>query len=1082
MDSTLKDFSPIISSKFIVPEVDPEKLVIQRSLLDDSFFDKLSTSRIVFIEALAGAGKSVFAQQYIMLSDKRSGWYQVTLEDCDPVTFLTNLSGLLEVIFPHLFKEEILQSIKSGVVHPLEVIDYGRLLWKNIKVSDNEDHVVIIDDLHIILSSKHSINLLKSLINFSPKWLQWILISRENDQDLRNLLDIDDSSVRIDNTHLAFQANDIAMLYNNINNKSLTTNRIKNILEMTEGWVMGVVLCANDPKLQLLNKLTPENIPSSLKKYFFDNVLSSQSPKLCKFLFKLLLLDEIELRFITTLTEDADCTRLLEDLVKAVPFIRSSNRNRDVYTFHHLFLSTLRTYAEEELSVETKDSVLKQATKFYLDDKNQEVALKYASRCSDFSTLEQAVNECAFDLISTNRISTLVGYLELFSEKELLEKPWLCLYYGACIQEINPSIANKYYEASCKKFILLNDKVGELYARCQLTTFSIVILGVLKKAIEHVKIIEDIYNDISCSLPLHIKVRALYSLAEGYCYVLSDITKASIYLESAIRICLKNNISNVLCLLIVMKNTMDGFNGNWDRFAQNVEEYYYLTNNPNVSNLAKAFFKLNQVNYLEIMGDFENYKSQSSSFYYGEFNYLVKSSILRQFLNKFDIDCAIAEDRIEDALVIVNNAINEDIGIERPHTKSQLLHYKALIHSLKNSKKASEDAKKESLKLRKICGGNAFLILNHQILGISSLHIELFDEAMQHFKSANKIMAEVGGDYRWANVDAHLAYYWLRKKNKAKAKCAISDCLTYLRKNNLQYFFTWTPKVMEPVLAEAIKSGIEKAYALKLLKIRLKKGATENGKIVPLIQAKILKSKSDEHTTEFNFYISSLPSQQRQLLLKLFFSPKMKMAINELALFLWPEKEENKQRSSIDNLVSKLRQSIQMLNPLILAKDYIGVKGRIIYLQNWQIDGLDFLELTKIGKNFAKMKKYWQASNAFNKAFNLWGEPEMDSSIYEFSEEILDMLQHEYLRSVKIWSRILIEQNQKDKALAVSTKAFSLIPLETTLARQCYDLYAEKNDKYGCNYILKHYELAFRNIGESEDEIKIALEDFWNQD
>ena len=337
-------------------------------------------------------------------------------------------------------------------------------------------------------------------------------------------------------------------------------------------------------------------------------------------------------------------------------------------------------------------------------------------------------------------------------------------------------------------------------------------------------------------------------------------------------------------------------------FRPKCEKYDYLANNPNVSNLAKAFFKLNQVNLLEIQGDFENYKSESSSFYYSEFGYLVKSSILRQFLDLFDIDYALAEGRIEDALVISDNAINQDIDIEMPHTKSQVLHYKALIHSLKDSKPAAEEARKESLKLREICGGNAFLILNHQILGISCLHIELFDEAMQHFKSANKIMAEVGGDYRWANVDAHLAYYWLRKKNNAKAKCAISDCLTYLRKNNLQYFFTWTPKVMEPVLAEAIKSGIEKSYALKLLKIRLKKGATENGKIVPLIQAKILKSKSDEHTMNLTF-IYHIASQQRQCYLNCFSVPKMKMPISELALFLWPEKEENKQRSSIDNLV-----------------------------------------------------------------------------------------------------------------------------------------------------------------------------------
>ena len=90
---------------------------------------------------------------------------------------------------------------------------------------------------------------------------------------------------------------------------------------------MGIVLCAINPDLQILDKLTPDNIPNNLLNFLIDNILSKQAPKLRNFLYKLLILDEIELPLIITLAEDEDRSRVLVELFNAISLMRKSNRN-----------------------------------------------------------------------------------------------------------------------------------------------------------------------------------------------------------------------------------------------------------------------------------------------------------------------------------------------------------------------------------------------------------------------------------------------------------------------------------------------------------------------------------------------------------------------------------------------------------------------------------------------------------------------------------------------------------------------------------------------------------------------------------
>ncbi|WP_208597713.1 AAA family ATPase [Desulfogranum mediterraneum] len=1071
-----------------------KKIVRRRQLLEVLLTGRTTQKKLVFIEARAGAGKSVLAQQYFEQCETAQGWFQVSAEDQDPMTLFSAVCALLLRTLPEFQSPGVVSSLATGVIAPNEVVEFAKLLTEELADLKNQSPLVLVlDDLHLLQPSKESCSLLSTLIRHSPSWIQWLLVSRVPVDTLVKTRTGDTAVLRIEDHHLRLKVEDIALLLRSMYGLGLTIAQLNEIHRITEGWAMGVALVGEqgaDRFIQFNSELSRRERGkhlSSLCNYFLINIFRGYSPERVAEIMQLVLLDELELPLVKTLLGEEKGRCLLEELRDNNPFIRCLQAERGIYSFHHLFYSSIRPYAESQLPEEIRQRVVREAVEYYSEQNEIETALKYAARSEDRSLLEETIARFGAELFNSNRIVTIHTYLSVFPKEEILCKPLLSLFFGICLQAMNPVEAQAFLESACKGFLNENNALGEIQARCQLVEFFILIKGMLAEGAEHVVKIEELYNELSAVLPLPVKARTLYILAEGYCYIIANIEKAHNYIDLATRLCLNNQLHNVMGGLAVISNYRYGFVGNWQGFAQNIEETYHLLAKPEVSNLAKLFLKLSHINLLEMIGDFKNYTHQRNRLEEGELQELIRQTILHPFLYIFDADHAIAEGRLEDGLETIEKGVHGGIAFEKPHTRSQYLHYKAYILALKKDKQGALRCYEESLKLRQQAGGNAFIVLNHQILGITCLHLDLYDKARQHFQAAEELMRGLGSEFRWANTDAHLAYYWLKKKETAKALLPIENCLKYLRKKNHRYFFTWTPEVMTTVLSAALEHGVEQGYARVLVKEQLKAGISGSNELIPRLHTHILVQPTGDETEKKYFQLNTLPRHQRQLLMGLFFSPGMQMSFYEAAFLLWPEKKDDKDsdrlRSSMDTLISKLRKQIKKTVLPVAPQEYLVVKKGTIGLRNWQIDGVDFLQHLHDGKKLASMGRQWQASNAFHRAFALWsGDGKIDSALFDHGEEHLDELKHHFLTGAKVWSHILIASNDIHAARSLSNKAFRLVPEDTAIARQCYDLYAQTKDSFGCKKVLRQHREAQQKMNESEAETALAMERFWGQD
>ncbi len=1079
---TQKIITSLPPQKFLQP-IATDTGLIQREKLLNNKFDTLG-KKIVIIEGRAGAGKSVIAQQLVASNGAVHGWMQITESDQDQMAFLTALLTLIIKTFPDFQSQKVLPAVVNNIIHPLEILDFGRTLMEELSLTTQHSQVsLVLDDLHLLTPSPESLALLSTLIEESPSWLQWILVSRENVATPCNLSTIENSEqkiLHIKDTDLDFSQHEIYQLFQNRYQLAPTGDQVNSIFQKTHGWVMGTVLLAQQrgdtPNVTNVDFTDSSN--SLFGEYFIKNIMCNLQPEEVEQFLQLMLLDEIDTSLAANILGRMPAATLIDKAVKNNSFARSLDDEKTLYSFHHLFSAEMRAYSEEQLSDKVIQNTLTLATHYYTEKNEAEAALSYAARCSQPSILEETINIFGLELIGANHIRTLSSYLATFEEDYLLAKPTLSLYSGICYQEVNPIKGGALLENACSGFIENKNIIGEIQARCCLIEFYILIEGVLQKTVEHILKIETLFPAVEDNLPISIKARILSILAEGYCYVIADMEKAKFYIDETLKICTTNHFFNTRGRVAVMMNCRFGFIADWQGFLNNIEDTSHLIHRPDVSHMEKLFLQLNQVNFLQMTGDFKNYTHQKNLLLQSEQKEVIQQSLLLPFLNIYDVDIALAKGQYDDALSIIEQSVNL-AAFQKPHTSSQFLHYKAIIHALKGEVNLGTEACKKSLEQRNHAGGNAFVIFNHQCIGIAYLHLGQIEEAKVHFSKADKIMQELGVDFRWAITDAHLAYYWLKQDEPQKAIEPTEKCLRYMREKNQLHFFTSTPEVMEAILTFAVENDIEPFYAKLLLKRQLELGADNSHKPIPLLKASLFK-QPDDSTENDIFYLTNLPRKQRQLLLSLFVRTNMQLSLTEVNLIVWADKEPANLRSSIDNLITSLRKSIAPIVGVKNTKHYVVVNKGEVVLRNWQVDGSDFLAYCKKGRAFAEKKKLWQAGNAFHPAFKLLPEEGLNSSTFQHAEEVEDFFMYELAVAAKTYLDVLLSNRQESEALHIARKTYRLFPYDTDFCRKCYDIFAKAKDTVGCQLVLKNYETEYREMGYSDKELEDALQQFWS--
>lgn len=1073
------------------PVTQEEKLIFRKHFVKTLLEEVPASGVILFIEARAGSGKTVAAQQYLNASKCPYGWYQITDEDRDPLRLLAGICLALYRGVPEIRESSVFESMGYNAVQLGDVNEVGkRLFVKDLgNLSRQEPLSIVLDDTQTLMESMHSLSLLSTLISKSPNWLRWIMVGRETLSKSFSVSNKFHSPVLRITRELRFSPREVVQLFAEVRGKYLTRKETYQICTFTKGWAMGVVFALRGyyPKGAAADSFTVKAATKDkVIDYFQRNELEGFSQAGTKKVLMLTLLDEFEEALLVQVFGRNQARLLIDQLKAKYDFLRciTQESGEHVYSFHHLFAATLRDLAEVELSCNEKNNLLEKTVNFYVSREDTERALRYAARLPNLCLLAEVLNQFGLTLYFKNQLTTLLKYVEIFPIDIVKQKPMLGFLHGICLHDTSPVAAIPVLERSCQGFVRLGQKTGELMARCQLNTSYILIEGLLGKCQVHLERIEVLLDEVYEELPPPVIARALYSLAEGYCYILAQMEKAHECIGKATKLCLEKNLFNVLATVSVIENTRLGFIGDWPGFKNYLEETSFLLHRQDVLPMTKFFMRLNHVNLFEMEGDFESYLHLRDLLTAVESNDLVRQSILRSFLYLLDTDHAIAEGRYEEAYRFVEQSLNNDKAYEKPHTRSLLLQYKAFLLALQGETKKALQICDESYSLRKEAGGNAFIIFNHHFLGIIYLYVDMVEKANEHFLKARELNRTLGTDLAWVSVEGHFAYYLLKKGKKEKAFEAIKACIGYLKRRRHMHYFSWTPHIMETVLREAIVYGIETRYVTKLLRERLRKGIDSNKRIVPLLHISVLESSGSHMQADGSImHLDGLTSNQRRLMLRLCFSGGLQMGIADVSETLWANKEKtaDQLRSSVDNLISQLKKRLEKYVSPVDIKEYLYVQNQTVFLKNVWIDGVEFIKHRKEGAQLEALKKHRQACLHYYKALKLWSE-HVIGGIFEGSEDLGDLLSYEFLLASRAYSLLLIENSEKQQAVKVAEKAFVMHPGDKTIARILYDHYSEIRDMAGCDYIMARYEQAIHSFESCEEDVQFEMDQFLLED
>lgn len=1064
----------------------PGNLLMRSQLLDEIKHLRAHTKNVIAIEARAGSGKTVFAQQYLQQCRFPAGWCQLGREDHDPVALLHVLLVLLQKKLPGFRSQNVMTALEQGSIHHREAPNFGALLAQEIAESSADAFQLVLDDFHLLNGAEESVALITSLIRNTPSWMQWILVSRHSVKEVLQITQVGRPTLIIGNDDLDFSLKETAELLRQIFEMSLPLEQIRRFHRQTEGWATGLILCAMQSERkrrageQSAAIIDFDQSRHHLADYFLQDALADFSSEEVEEILRMVLLEEIPLDLLNRLFGRRRTERIVTKMELSNRFFRCLDEQERIYSFHHLFRDSLLPVAVERLPATIRHAVGLEASRFHIDNGQPLRALHYAFENDDMLTGEAILEDFGLELLHRNKLKTLQNILERFALQSIEEHPWLSFYYGACLQDSEPARAYPFLAKAQRVFSEHNNQAGLLATNSQLIEYHTIIDGHFNRMAQYAEELERLVREKFDEFPLPSKIRFSYSLAMGFCFLQADMEKVRRYDTFTLEMSRKERLDNMTAMARIIRLYRYSFVGNWSGAKEELEESFSYLANPRVTALSKLFLNMAQINLVEMMGDFQTYRHLRHRLVDSSANDAVVQSVIRPFIYIWDIDSALAENHLDAAEHLTEKALQESYAASGPHMRSQFLHYQALILALRKKKDDCLVAIHESLQLRKEAGGNAFRLLNHTMLGKAYALLGMTKEAEDQFEIGMQLSHRLEEEFQRTAILAHRA--WLRLQTGAE-ESALQDaqsCLRLMKKNNYYHFFSLMPDSMLPVLKLAFDNEVETGFVRRLLFNQFHLGATEAGDFIPVLEIRLFDDRSITARNGSQLSLHELNKNELALLLSLVEEPENRIDKTLLAERLWPGKGVSKQRTSLDVLLSTLRKKLAPLAAPLPPKTYLGVDQGMIKLEHCRIDALQFLHHIRHANDHLRKEQRWQAGNSFYLAFRLWGQTGLKGLPWD--SLLPSVAESKCIQATKDWGSMLAEQGQREEACRLLENGFRQFPIDLELARQLYDLYADRQHHVAAQKVIDRYREALLAAGYTPRDIESKEFAFWAEE
>jgi ATP/maltotriose-dependent transcriptional regulator MalT/DNA-binding SARP family transcriptional activator len=1079
--------SVIPSNKFYAPHIDHSQALFRTSLLKEKFPDQRHNKKVIIIEAQAGQGKTTLAGQFLHAIDSPSLWYQVGPEDADPFVLLAALLQNLTTHLPGFTSPQLASILAEGSVGPLDIVRCANLLLRDLETFLTRDIYLVFDDLHLISFGTLAISLLEHLVDTSPPMMHFIFISRHPIEIKGKTIRNGSTIAYLNTADLALNKEDIENLFHTVLKKDISRQEAGEILRITNGWIMGIILASHpisgrsrfwqNPGAAAIPAVSPTG---HLLDYFKDEIFSRIPQFYHRAFLRLSFLQEMPGDLAQDISAIADFGRQLAKMAGENFFVYKLDDVSQVFRFHHFFQEFLQQRGREALNREEIADIHRREAHYYLARDLTEKALTCYRNAGDYQTMEHILKEQGMNLIAKNRTITILSLLQTIPEEILHNHDWLTLYAGLLRIDFAPQTTLPYFDRVRPRFEEKGEVIGELIALSQTIYYHFVISGRYIEGSQLLPRTEALLTKHMASLPMPIMVMACRNLASGYCFFNGELDKARHYIQMATSLATRHDIRNFIASTRFIQGYIELLSGNRAKYLREGEICFSLFNDPLVGESNRLTMRIMNLCHLSMIGDHQNFYTQQLALQASINHQVIDQTVAAPYLFVWGASNLFSLGRTDEALQLLDKGWGITSTAATDHMHSQILQWQAFGLALSGYAEGASQKIAESVRLRGNCGGLFYIAFNAIIAGAVHTRLKCWDEAGVSLEKGVSIAQRIPSIYLTISALFNLAFCKLSGQGEEAALDPLETGLSLMKKNGYNHFWTWEPQMMRQLLSLAVKRDIHKNFAQTLARKRLQVNFADSGEPIPLLNFTLLDHFEISIAGKILFRAKDLTYFQREILGLLLTAKGQRIPQEKIIVELWPESPPANARKSFDTLLTRLRQLLAPHLPTSV-KDYLFIQKGILCLTNYQIDALQFLEAARAGMTHSKNGDWLQAFNAFRTALSLWKGGMPDDTFQ--SEQVLafnDSLNELLVEVGMTLATSLAGSQRLEEAIAVVERILQRNYRDERLTGLLYQLHCRNNNPLKSREVLERYKKALLKAEYSEEETADYLEEIVN--
>ncbi len=1066
---------PLPTHRFPPPFPATPPALIRSSLLHDRLPGQRHNKKVIIIEAQAGQGKTTLARQFLDTVGTPFLWLQTSTEDIDPRRLFCRLLHDLAAILCGFSSPHLAGILATDAIAPEDIPCCADILLRDLAATLPDHFYLVFDDLQRIDSDTPFIALLQHLIDASPPQLHFILISRRPVELRARAIRNGDDLIYLNTFDLALDIDDIDELFCTVLRRKISRAEAAEVLHLTGGWIMGILLICHPISGQNPFWRKPEETdlpaqqpPEHLLDYFYEEVLSSIPETFHPALLRLSFLHEVPADLAEALSGIAGTQHFLARMARDNAFIYEEGEAHHIYRFHGLFREFLQQRGRQLLSQREIADIHHHEARYHLSGNCIEKALASYKKSGDLKTMDSILKAEGMGLLARNRFSSLRSLLQSIPEKSLNAYPWLTLFTGLMHIDHAAEKAFSYIERARPHFAETGEADGELLAlaksiHCHLLTMSRFHEGerLLPRA-------EQLLERHRYSLPAPIVVLASLNVAAGHCFFNGEMGRARHFIHQAANLAARNDLRDFLASAHVIKAAIDLVSGTNATFVREAEACFALFDDPMVSEGNRLAMRMLFLCHLSMNGDQRNFRILRQALLDAIQAPSPGAPLASQIIEVWTAAGLASRGLAVEALRSLNTRREAPPGADGEQEPGEHTAWRAFALSLSEAQAAAGETlatiRPES------CRGPFPMALALITMAAAHSRLGRHDDATSALVKALSIARKIPSAYLTICALFNLANSTLANKGEEAALTPLQAGLSLMKINGYTSFWTWEPQMMRRLLGMAVKHDIEERFTQSLARTRLGVNFTREGEPLTLLTFTLLDHFEMSMDGKILFRAKDLTLLQRELLGLLLTARGQRIAQEKVLLELWPDTRPNNARKSFDSLLARLRQLLTtQFN--VPAKEYLYMQKGILCLANYQIDALQFLEAARSGLYHYRNGERLQACKALYAALSLWKGGMPDDTFH--SEQVFtfnDTLSNLLIRSGLTLATILAEAQRDDEAIAVIERILKHNCLEDRLTTLLYQLHRRNNTPLKAKDILERYRKALLKADYSEEE------------